>query len=163
MTEKVTELLKKKNLDAILISDGYNMRYLSGFGGATGYLYISADQKVLMTDSRYTTQAKQEAPKFAVVEVSTEKGYRELITECIRKDQTKTIGFEDQQMTCADFKKISSPTKDEATWMELGEEVNLLRCIIRNWHLFQNDSLQKKSLKKSQKQRRSEIRHFRKS
>lgn len=31
MTEKVTELLKKKNLDAILISDGYNMRYLSGF------------------------------------------------------------------------------------------------------------------------------------
>lgn len=74
MTEKVTELLKKKNLDAILISDGYNMRYLSGFGGATGYLYISADQKVLMTDSRYTTQAKQEAPKFAVVEVSTEKG-----------------------------------------------------------------------------------------
>ena len=95
MTEKVTELLKKKNLDAILISDGYNMRYLSGFGGATGYLYISADQKVLMTDSRYTTQAKQEAPKFAVVEVSTEKGYRELITECIRKDQAKTIGFED--------------------------------------------------------------------
>ena len=129
MTEKVTELLKKKNLDAILISDGYNMRYLSGFGGATGYLYISADQKVLMTDSRYTTQAKQEAPKFAVVEVSTEKGYRELITECIRKDQAKTIGFEDQQMICADFKKISSPTKDEATWMELGEEVNLLRCI----------------------------------
>ena len=129
MTEKVTELLKKKNLDAILISDGYNMRYLSGLGGATGYLYISADQKVLMTDSRYTTQAKQEAPKFAVVEVSTEKGYRELITECIRKDQAKTIGFEDQHMICADFKKISSPTKDEATWMELGEEVNLLRCI----------------------------------
>ena len=59
MTEKVTELLKKKNLDAILISDGYNMRYLSGFGGATGYLYISADQKVLMTDSRYTTQANR--------------------------------------------------------------------------------------------------------
>ena len=48
MTQKVTELLKKKNLDAILISDGYNMRYLSGFGGATGYLYISADQKVLI-------------------------------------------------------------------------------------------------------------------
>ena len=63
------------------------------------------------------------------MEVSTEKGYRELITECIRKDQAKTIGFEDQQMICADFKKISSPTKDEATWMELGEEVNLLRCI----------------------------------
>ena len=153
MTEKVTELLKKKNLDAILISDGYNMRYLSGFGGATGYLYISADQKVLMTDSRYTTQAKQEAPKFAVVEVSTEKGYRELITECIRKDQAKTIGFEDQQMICADFKKISSPTKDEATWIEA------------TWMKidFFAASRQKKSLKKSQKQRRSEIRHFRKS
>ena len=117
MTEKVTELLKKKNLDAILISDGYNMRYLSGFGGATGYLYISADQKVLMTDSRYTTQAKQEAPKFAVVEVSTEKGYRELITECIRKDQAKTIGFEDQQMICADFILLCRmPYRPQKNW-----------------------------------------------
>ena len=29
MTEKVTELLKKKNLDAILISDGYNIKFYS--------------------------------------------------------------------------------------------------------------------------------------
>ena len=42
-----------------------------------------------------------------------------------KRSGRKTIGFEDQQMTCADFKKISSPTKDEATWMELGEEVDL--------------------------------------
>ena len=152
MTEKVTELLKKKNLDAILISDGYNMRYLSGFGGATGYLYISADQKVLMTDSRYTTQAKQEAPKFAVVEVSTEKGYRELITECIRKDQAKTIGFEDQQMIFADFKRSAVRQKTKQRGWSLAKK-----------SIFFAASRQKKSLKKSQKQRRSEIRHFRKS
>ena len=57
------------------------------------------------------------------------------------KRSDKTIGFEDQPDDLyADFKKINSPTKDEATWMELGEEVNLLRCIE-----------QKKSLKKSAK------------
>lgn len=115
------------------------MRYLSGFGGATGYLYISADQKVLMTDSRYTTQAKQEAPKFAVVEVSTEKGYRELITECIRKDQAKTIGFEDQQMICADFKRSAVRQKTKQRGWSLAKK-----------SIFFAASRQKKSLKKSQ-------------
>ena len=44
--EKVKKILEDKELDAILVSNGYNMRYLSGFSGATGHLYLSKNKQV---------------------------------------------------------------------------------------------------------------------
>ena len=129
MIKKILQLMDQEQVEALLVSDGYNMRYLSGFCGAAGYLYISAKQQVLMTDSRYTTQAEKEAPQFQVVEVGGSQGYPQWIASCIQKDGIKTIGFEDQQMICAEFKKISSQASGDVQWKELGEKVNQMRCI----------------------------------
>ena len=122
MIKKILQLMDQEQVEALLVSDGYNMRYLSGFCGAAGYLYISAKQQVLMTDSRYTTQAEKEAPQFQVVEVGGSQGYPQWIASCIQKDGIKTIGFEDQQMICAEFKKISSQASGDVQWKELGEK-----------------------------------------
>ena len=54
-------LLDEKNIDAMLITDPYNMRHISGFRGGEGALYISRTQQVLITDSRYTEQAGRKA------------------------------------------------------------------------------------------------------
>ena len=67
-----TGILKDKNLDAMVITDPFNMRYVSGFRGGEGILYISNTQKVLVTDSRYTEQAENESD-FTVVEEKREK------------------------------------------------------------------------------------------
>ena len=56
--ERAIEVVKELKLDAVLVSNGYNMRYISGFSGATGYLLITAaGEKLLFTDSRYTIAA----------------------------------------------------------------------------------------------------------
>ena len=68
--EKAVKLTEEKMLDGLILSDGYNMRYLSGFTGATGYLYISPKRRVLLTDSRYTVQAREESQGFEVLEVN---------------------------------------------------------------------------------------------
>ena len=47
--EKLQKLLTEKKLDAVLVSDGYNMRYLSGFTGATGYLLITKNSKTFFS------------------------------------------------------------------------------------------------------------------
>ena len=67
--------------DAVLVSNGYNMRYLSGFRGTDGYLLLTPERKVLLTDSRYTTQAKEEAPGFEVMEIKSGRGYKEILAE----------------------------------------------------------------------------------
>ncbi|MFL5626502.1 MAG: aminopeptidase P family N-terminal domain-containing protein, partial [Ktedonobacteraceae bacterium] len=37
-----------------------NIRYLSGFTGSAGVLVVTAREQVLLTDGRYTEQARQE-------------------------------------------------------------------------------------------------------
>ena len=51
--EKLRGILAEKGLDAILISQPENRRYLSGFTGSAGWLLISAERSVLATDFRY--------------------------------------------------------------------------------------------------------------
>lgn len=53
-------------LDVMYVSSQENVRYYSGFCGTNGHLIITKDSLTLLTDGRYTEQAEQEAPQFAV-------------------------------------------------------------------------------------------------
>ena len=55
--------------DAILISDRSNIRYLSGFTGTFAYLIISKNRAFILTDSRYTLQARQQSTHFSLVKL----------------------------------------------------------------------------------------------
>ena len=56
-------------LDAILVTDLVNVRYLSGFTGSNAALLIRVDDEipVLATDGRYVTQAAQQSPDAEIV------------------------------------------------------------------------------------------------
>ena len=47
---------------AMIITNYENRRYFSGFSGSFGYLLMTPSRTVLLTDSRYTQQAQEEAP-----------------------------------------------------------------------------------------------------
>lgn len=73
MTDRIERLyrcMEEQQAEAVIVSDGCNMRYLSGFSGATGYLYVSRARRVILTDSRYTTQAQEESTDFEVLEIN---------------------------------------------------------------------------------------------
>jgi Xaa-Pro aminopeptidase len=59
-----------KGIDAVLITQAENRRYLSSFHGTAGYLLITAKKAVLATDFRYTEQAATEAPDFSIRRIS---------------------------------------------------------------------------------------------
>ena len=60
--------LEAADLDALLVSDLVNVRYLSGFTGSNAALLVFAGDApaVLATDSRYRTQAARQAPDLEV-------------------------------------------------------------------------------------------------
>lgn len=72
------------------------MRYLSGFRGGEGYLFLRPESQRALVDSRYTTQVKEEAPHFEVIEVGGERGFGDVIAELIQKTGTKRLLFEDR-------------------------------------------------------------------
>ncbi|HIT90466.1 MAG TPA: aminopeptidase P family protein [Candidatus Merdenecus merdavium] len=125
--DRLSKLMKEKQLDAVVITDGFNMNYFSGFSGATGYIYISDKRKVILTDSRYTTQAKQEST-FETQEVAADRNYVGLLKELMKQDQALKIGFEDQHLKYAQVVDLFKGC-EEQEWIALGGDLSLLRCI----------------------------------
>lgn len=124
--EKVKKILAEKELDSILVSNEHNMRYLSGFSGATGYLYLSGNKKVLLTDFRYTIQAEEEAKDYQIIEVN--KKYSEHIEELLDSEQGKKVGFEGKDLLYYDFSKWKEAMPN-ITWIPLEDELSNLRIV----------------------------------
>ncbi|MBA3944225.1 MAG: aminopeptidase P family protein [Herpetosiphonaceae bacterium] len=57
-------LFHDAEIEALLVSADENRRYLSGFTGSAGYLLLTQDHALLISDGRYTTQAGQQAPNW---------------------------------------------------------------------------------------------------
>lgn len=124
--QQVVKLLEERELDAVLISNGYNMRYISGFAGATGYVYISKKQRVVLTDSRYTIQAKEEAVGYEVRQVK--KKYTELLAELLNEDGAKKVAIEGQDFLCYDLENWKKDLP-QVSWTVLGSELSEFRMI----------------------------------
>lgn len=70
LTERamISDFLKESGVDAAFIEKDENCRYISGFTGSDSYLFLTADDCYLLTDSRYTEQAKEEAKGFTIID-----------------------------------------------------------------------------------------------
>jgi Xaa-Pro aminopeptidase len=55
--ERLTELLPGAGVDAMLVTNLLNLRYLTGFVGSNGLAVIGQDTRTFATDSRYTEHA----------------------------------------------------------------------------------------------------------
>ncbi len=126
--EKWKSLLVEEKLDGLLVADGYNLRYLSGFRGGCGYLFLTKERKALLTDSRYTTQAKEEAEGFEILEVSGDKPYEAWLKELFEQEGVSCLGFEDKFMIYYQVERLREAT-GKREWRALGEKLNELRII----------------------------------
>jgi len=70
--QKLRPMVSEKGLDALLVSQPENRRYLSGFIGSSGWLLISGSHALLATDFRYVEQAKGEASDFEIIQIKGE-------------------------------------------------------------------------------------------
>lgn len=59
--------LTEADLDAMLIVNRANIRYLSNYTGAEAFLFISRGRSILITDFRYMQQAAQECPDYQII------------------------------------------------------------------------------------------------
>ena len=123
-------ILKDLKLDAMIITDPYNMRYISGFRGGEGILYLSGTQTILVTDSRYTEQAAKESNFTVVEECSTHKR-ADILRESIEKEKKTDgfrMGYEDQGLLCSQFHALSAglPVSE---WVPMEGRVDFLRRI----------------------------------
>lgn len=90
--EKIRSSLKENGIDALIVLNELNQRYLSDFAFTDGLLFITHNHAELITDFRYYEMAKNNADKQYNV-VTPENRY-EYISSIISDDSVKSIGFE---------------------------------------------------------------------
>jgi Xaa-Pro aminopeptidase len=93
--------IEERRLDALLVSYLPNIRYLCGFTGSAGVLLVTARDKILLTDGRYTEQAKLEvtATKVKIVKKAALTGAAEWIQKHPRLTR---IGIEAAHLSVAE-------------------------------------------------------------
>jgi Xaa-Pro aminopeptidase len=110
-------------VDTLWILQPENRRYLSGFKAtdgqlteSSGSLLITKNESLLITDSRYTTEAQDEVVDFEVV--TLKKGLVEHFPGLLSRLGTRNLGFEENHVTwglhrelAKAFRKISPPVR----------------------------------------------------
>lgn len=67
--DRLRPALEGHEIDALLITELANVRYLTGFSGSAGMVLVLDDRLVLATDGRYGTQAERELAAAGVTDV----------------------------------------------------------------------------------------------
>ncbi|MYV05194.1 M24 family metallopeptidase [Furfurilactobacillus milii] len=92
---KVQGVLDQLHLDAFLVTDEFNLHYLTGFAnvGGDGCLLITGDQSFMITDARYETEMKAELDPQITLMIT--RDYYGTVVKLAADQNLSVIGFED--------------------------------------------------------------------
>ncbi len=118
----INDILKRKNLEAVVVTSAENLRYFSGFTGGEGLLVFTPEKKYIIVDGRYTIQAKEQAKDFEVIE------YKTLPYKIVADMRFDKIGFEDKTISYNSFKMMSR-AMPAVTTIGVSDELNEYRKV----------------------------------
>lgn len=117
----IRDQLAQGNYDAMLVTSPINRKYITGFTGSSGFALITQQAKYLITDGRYITQSKEQAPDWEFVlhyDLIMEK-----VGQICHELGVTSLCFEAEHMTFqeyTDLQSFSSPVRLIPTveWVE---------------------------------------------
>jgi Xaa-Pro aminopeptidase len=107
---KLRQTLADNDLDAIVISQPENCRYLSGFTGSKGALFISPERAILAVPFIYLEQAGKQAPDFEIV--SFQREFAEVWPDLAAEVNAGRVAFESAHLTVAEHDKLTAGAED---------------------------------------------------
>ena len=103
---KLQAKIQASDLDGLLVTDPVNVGYLTGFTGDESGLLVGETGAWFITDSRFTTQAKQQVTNATLV-IHTH-GVLRKAAELADDQGMQAVGFESEYMTFADYQKLGA-------------------------------------------------------
>ena len=102
----VCEVLTREQLDGLLVSGAANIRYLTGFSGSSGLLFVSQAERLLITDYRYTAQSAAEVGPIARVLIEEQSLWSGLWPQLAAQTGVRVVGFESSHLAHRDFQRL---------------------------------------------------------
>src|ERR1700726_3406788 len=108
-------LLSAQRLSGLLVTQPANWYYLTGFSGEAGALILTQRGAILVSDGRFTSQAKQET---SGIRVATQKGsLTATVGELLKAQGRLRIGFDATQLTVAQLRALKAAAGKRVQWI----------------------------------------------
>ncbi|MDI3327650.1 MAG: Xaa-Pro peptidase family protein [Alicyclobacillaceae bacterium] len=107
MRDRVARLqdkLAERELDAVLITEPHNRRYISGFTGTAGYVLVGRREAVFLTDFRYVEQARAQVSGLQVVRHGAQ--VTDTLRELLQAWGARRVGFEQEHVSVGWWERL---------------------------------------------------------
>jgi Xaa-Pro aminopeptidase len=124
-SDRLAALLDERELDALLVTNLVNVRYLTAYTGTNGVVLVGGqDLRCFVTDFRYVTQAEQQVHGF-----ERRIGEQDLLDDAIAAlpEGDLRLGVEDQHMAVRTFDRLREALPDSVELVPAGGIVERLR------------------------------------
>jgi Xaa-Pro aminopeptidase len=122
---RLTTLLDREHIDALVLTSIPNIRYLTGFSGSSALVAVTAADVHLITDFRYETQVADEVGDIAKVRIEPVSLWAGLWEMLQKMQSVEVIGFESAHLYHRDFQRLLT---DGARW-QWRPQVNLVESL----------------------------------
>ena len=116
--------LDNKKVDALLITSGETIRYITGFTGSESVFLVSRRGGCLIVDSRYTSQAHVECKNISIKE--SRNKFKGFVAAAAQRG-FKKIGFDPHQLTVSRYKELKKEGRFDL--VELAENIEAIRSV----------------------------------
>src|SRR5262245_52527318 len=104
--DRLRNVLKTEELDALLIVSVTNVSYLSGFTGDDSTLLLTPKRATIISDGRYTTQLKEECKDVDVHIRPVGQPMGAGIADVVNKLGVRRLGFESAAVSVAEYEDL---------------------------------------------------------
>ncbi len=119
-------MLAERELDALLVTDLVNVRYLTGFTGSNGLAIVGRDLRRFVTDFRYVEQAAEQVDGF-----DREQAPQEFVNALADgwPGGELRLGFEDEEVSVRRHMRLREVLPDRVELVPAGGIVEQLRAV----------------------------------
>ena len=102
---RVAETLQAEGVDALVVVNPSNIRYLTGFAGTAGVLAATVDRLYLLVDFRYSAAVARlireavSPPSLVPVALEGSTGYDRALAELVARERWARLGFEEAHVS----------------------------------------------------------------
>ncbi len=130
--QAVVASLHQLEVDALLVTDETNVRYLSGFSGDSSYLLVAAHGTTILSDGRFTTQIAIDCPDLACVIRPPSQAMADLTSSVLKDSGVKRVAIESNHLSLAAFRQLQQAC-DRITLVETSD-------VVESWRMIKDDS-----------------------
>lgn len=131
--DKYLSLFSEKDYDGLFLTSSVSRMYCAEFNVDEGVAIVTAKGCRYFTDSRYIETAQKNLKGFDVKMVDAQHSYVALINEAIADFGVKTLGFEEERLTVAEFNDYRE--KLHAELVPCQKDIDAFRVVKEDWEI----------------------------